>query len=248
MKYIKFVIFFISAIIIFTIYQITSNSSITYLALGDGTAKGQTPFDTFGESYTDYIYKYLSKKEETNTNYKTFTKSDYRITDLINDINNIETTKTEENLTITHMLKQADIITISIGSDELFYKLKQYNDKIKIGNKQKIIEYIDQMFVDMDNLITTIRKYNKKPIILVGYYNPIPFSQTNETTMDSIFNYIDLKFNELLDKNIYYVDIYQIFKNKTQYLPNKNNVFPSLEGYNLISNEIIKLIEKENII
>ena len=149
MKYIKFVIFFISAIIIFTIYQMTSNSSITYLALGDGIAKGQTPFDTFGESYTDYVYKYLSTKKETNANYKTFTKSDYRITDLINDINNIETTKTTENLTITHMLKKADLITISIGSDELFYKLKQYNDKIKIGNKQKIIEYIDQMFIDM---------------------------------------------------------------------------------------------------
>ena len=112
----------------------------------------------------------------------------------------------------------------------------------------KIIEYVDEMFKDMDKLIKTIREYNKKPIILVGYYNPIPFSETNKTTMDTIFNYIDLKFNELLGKNIYYVDIYEIFKNKEYYLPNKNNVFPSLEGYNLISNEIIKLIEEEKLI
>ena len=248
MKHIKFVIFFISAIIIFVIYQITSNSKITYLALGDGIAKGETPFETYGDSYTDYIYEYLSNKKETNTNFKTFTKSDYRITDLINDINSVETIETENNLTITHLLKTADIITISIGSDELFYKLKQYNDKIKIGNKQKIIDYIDQMFKDMDNLLKVIRKYTKKPIILVGYYNPIPLSETNATTMDTIFNYIDLKFNGLIDKNTYYVDIYNIFKNKEQYLPNKNNVFPSLEGYNLISNKIIELIEKENLI
>ena len=248
MKHIKFVIFLISAIIIFIIYQITSKENITYLALGDGIAKGQTPFDTFGESYTDYVYKYLSKKKETNNNFKTFTKSDYRITDLINDINSVETIKQQDNLTITNLLKKADLITISIGSDELFYKLKQHNDKIKIGNKQKIIEYVDEMFKDMDKLIKTIREYNKKPIILVGYYNPIPFSETNKTTMDTIFNYIDLKFNELLGKNIYYVDIYEIFKNKEYYLPNKNNVFPSLEGYNLISNEIIKLIEEEKLI
>ena len=109
MKYIKFVIFFISAIIIFTIYQMTSNSSITYLALGDGIAKGQTPFDTFGESYTDYVYKYLSKKKETNNNFKTFTKSDYRITDLINDINSVETIKQQDNLTITNLLKNFKI-------------------------------------------------------------------------------------------------------------------------------------------
>ena len=76
MKYIKFVIFFISAIIIFTIYQMTSNSSITYLALGDGIAKGQTPFDTFGESYTDYVYKYLSTKKETNANYINLSMTD----------------------------------------------------------------------------------------------------------------------------------------------------------------------------
>ncbi len=248
MKHIKFVIFFISAIMVFLIYYATEKKQINYLALGDGIAKGETPLETYGESYTDYVYKYLSSKKETNNNFKTFTKSDYRITDLINDINSVETIKKQENLTITHLLKKADIITISIGSDELFYKLKQYNDNIKIGNKQKIIAYIDEMFNDIKNLLNTIRKYTNSPIIFVGYYNPIPMSSTNSTIIDSIFNYIDLKFNEIIDKNFYYLDIYHIFKNHDSYLPNKNNVFPTLEGYNLISNEIIKLIEKENIV
>ncbi len=248
MKHIKFVIFLVSAIIIIFIYNITNDKKITYLALGDGLAKGQTPFDTFGESYTDYFYNYLKSKYKVNDNYKTFTQSDYRITDLINDIDNVYTIKEENNLTITSLIKKADIITISVGSDELFYKLKQYNDNIKIGNKQKIIKYIDEMFQDANKLIEKIRKYNKGPIIFIGYYNPIPFSQTNETTMDNIFNYIDLKFNEIINKNTFYLDIYDTFKEKETYLPNKNNVFPSLEGYNLISNELIKLVEEEKLI
>ncbi len=248
MKHIKFVIFFISAIIIFFIYNITDDKKITYLALGDGLAKGQTPFDTFGKSYTDYFYSYLKNKYKVNGNYKTFTQSDYRITDLINDIDNVYTIKKEKNLTITSLIKKADIITISVGSDELFYKLKQYNDNIKIGNKQKIIKYIDEMFEDINILVEKIRKLSNRPIIFIGYYNPIPFSQTNETTMDSIFNYIDLKFNEVINEKTFYLDIYEIFKEKETYLPNKNNVFPSLEGYNLISNKLIELIEEEKLI
>ena len=66
--------------------------------------------------------------------------------------------------------------------------------------------------------------------------------------MDSIFNYIDLKFNEVINEKTFYLDIYEIFKEKETYLPNKNNVFPSLEGYNLISNKLIELIEEEKLI
>jgi len=145
MKNKKFVIFLFSAIIIFITYNNLKKEEINYLALGDGLAKGITPFETSGKSYSDYLFTYLNNKTETNKNYKAFTKEDYRITDLINDIENIRIDK-KDNITITNVIKKADIITISIGSEELFYKLKQHEATVDKNNKLIIIKYIDEMF------------------------------------------------------------------------------------------------------
>ena len=43
--------------------------------------------------------------------------------------------------------------------------------------------------------------------------------------------------------NVTYIRIDEEFRNNTLYLPNKTNAFPSLEGYKLISDKIIKKLE-----
>jgi len=244
MKYKKFVIFLFSAIIIFITYNNLKKEEINYLALGDGLAKGITPFETSGKSYSDYLFTYLNNKTETNKNYKAFTKEDYRITDLINDIENIRIDK-KDNITITNVIKKADIITISIGSEELFYKLKQHEATVDKNNKLIIIKYIDEMFEDMHKLLSIIRNITNSHIIIIGYYNPL--KDTN-TTIDSIYNYLDLKFKELLDDKMYYINIYNKFKYNSNYLPNKHISYPTLEGYNYIANEIISIIESEKLL
>ena len=59
-----------------------------------------------------------------------------------------------------------------------------------------------------------------------------------------IFNYIDTKYMDLETKyNVTYIRIDEEFRNNPLYLPNKTNAFPSLEGYKLISDKIIKKLE-----
>lgn len=235
MKKKKIVIFFLAIIIIYLIYNFTYKEEYTYLAIGDDLAKGHTPFDTYGESYTDIVYNYIKEDNEKAKLNKEFIEEDLRVKDLISKIKNSES---ESGKTLTRLIKEAELITLSIGSEELFSKLRSNYELYSLNNR-KMYEYIDNMINELDELLEYIQKIKKNEIYLIGYYNPLVDNE--ETKIESIFNYIDVKLKELEKKHkIHYISIYEGFKNNTSYLPNPNHAFPSLEGYNYIANEIIK--------
>ncbi len=237
MKKKKLVIFFLAIVIIYLIYTFTYKEKYTYLAIGDDLAKGHTPFDTYGKSYTDFIYEYLKQKNDEVKINKEFVEEDLRIKDLLTKIKNAET---QGGKTFTQAIKEAELITISIGSEELFSKLRSNYELYKLNNK-KSFEFIDEMTEELNELISEMQKTKKTEIYLIGYYNPLIEEEISESKIDSIFNYLDLKLKEI-EKNhkIHYISIHNEFKNKKNYLPNPSHAFPSLEGYNYISNEIIK--------
>lgn len=238
MKKKKLVIFFLALIGVYIIYNATYNETSSYLAIGDDLAKGHTPFDTYSDSYTDYLFNYLKEHNQKITINKDFIKEDLRIKDLLDNIKN---PKIYEGKNLPQAIKKADIITISIGSEELFSKLRSNNWKM---SNEKIYEFIDEMIEELDLLITEIKKIKKTDIYVIGYYNPLTKNEENETKLKSLFNYIEVKFKSLeKNQNINYVSIYEGFQEKTFYLPNKDHAFPSLEGYDYIANEIIKKIE-----
>ena len=86
-----------------------------------------------------------------------------------------------------------------------------------------------------------MRSMTKKPIYLIGYYSPITLNDENQNYIVSLFNYLDSKFEFLEEKyNVNYVKISDGFINNSSYLPNINNAFPSLDGYNYIVEQIKK--------
>lgn len=238
MKKKKLVIFFLALIGVYIIYNITYKETSNYLAIGDDLAKGHTPFDTYNDSYTDYLYTYLKNKDKKMTINKEFISEDLRIKDLLENIKN---PSVYEQKNLPQAIQNADIITISIGSEELFAKLRSNNWKT---TNEKLYNYVDEMINDLEKLIKEIQKIKKTETYIIGYYNPIVYTPENETKLKSLYNYIDIKLKNLENtKNIYYVEIANEFQNKTYYLPNKEHAFPSLEGYNYIANKIIKKIE-----
>ena len=139
---------------------------------------------------------------------------------------------------LSQEIKKADIITISIGSDELFSKLRStYNIK------NTYTKYADEMLNDLSNLLTEIRKINKKEIYIIGYYSPIKETEENKDYLESLFGYITMKFQKIEETyKVKYIKIDDAFKNNYTYLPNQNNAFPSIDGYKYIANQIIKEI------
>lgn len=219
-KIIFIIILFLSCYLIF---NLTTNNHLNYVALGDSLSKGVTPYYANGYGYSNYIIDYLKKNNKLNSYNNYFTSADYRITDLINMINtNIE----KKGQTINQTIHYADIITISVGMQEIYYKLNT--------NDSNIYDYIDKMIKDTEELFSLIRKNNDKKIYMLGYYN------TKNNNQD-IFNYANIKLKKICDKyKITYIDTQSIFYKNTTYFENPNSFNPNLEGYYKIYKKIIE--------
>ena len=219
-KIIFTIILFLSC---YLIYTLTNNNNLNYVTLGDSLSKGVTPYFANGYGYSNYIVDYLKKNNKLNSYNDDFTSIDYRITDLINLISiNYET----NNQTINQAIHSADIITISVGMQELYYKTNT--------NDTNIYTYIDKMLEDTEELFTLIRKNNNKKIYMLGYYN------TKNTNQD-LFNYANIKLKEICQKNkITYIDTQSIFYKNTTYFENPNSFNPNLQGYYKIYEKIIE--------
>lgn len=225
----KKILLLVILIITFIISTSFTNDKLSYITIGDGLSKGinYNNYQTIG--YSDYIADYLKKNNKLNNYSKDFTNENNRITDIINEINN---NTSINNITIQETIKKADILTISVGMNEIIYK---YNDKINSGY---MYEYIDDLINDLEILLNKITKLNKNKIFLLSLYNP-----KENKELDKYIKYTNNKIINLLNNyNITYIDTYKIFNNNKHLIYNKNNYYPNQDGYKLIAKEIIKKI------
>ena len=176
MKKILLIIFII--INIFIIYILNIDKKTYYVNLSDNKVE-----------YSTIIKNKIGKKLEKYINY---TNNDYRVTDLINDINdNIEI---KDNQTIQNALIKADILTIKIGNNELNYKA---NNK----NINELFEYSDELIDDIEELFKLIRIYDKEKIYFIGFKND------KTSYYDEIYEYLNLKLKDLCSNyDIIFVD------------------------------------------
>jgi len=227
-KIISILILFVSC---YFIYNLTIDNEIYYLTLGDGLAKG---INSDGKisllNYSKNIQEYLEEKNKLEGFNNSFVDKDYRITDILKIIKYKEVITVDNNeMSIHELLKKADVITISVGMNELYYKLKVDNNNI--------YQYIEGMLNDMDNLLKEVDRYNHKKVIVLGYYN------TTNTNKD-IFNYINYKLEKIvINRGFDYINLDKSFDNDVRYFENNNNFYPNDLGYSKISQIIVEKIK-----
>lgn len=227
MKKIIFILFlFLSCYII---YNGALNTKYYYLSLGDSLSGGINIYGLKQYGYSDYLKDYLSENNLLEKYDNTFTDKDYRIIDLIKMIEyNEEISINGKKTNINQSLKKADIITLSIGMNELYYKLNI--------NNENIYNYMIELLNDMEKLLQHIAKYNHKKVYVLGYYN----IGTNQ----EYINYINIKLENItLKYNFEYVDLSKIFNNNPIYFDKKDSFIPNNAGYLKISKIIIEKLK-----
>lgn len=215
-------------LLIYIIYKTNDNNLIDYMVIGDSISNGLNSYGNKTYGYNDYIKSYLDNNNMLHKYNDYFIKDKYSIKELISDIdNNKEIIHNDKKYNIRKELREADILTISIGMDEL----------VKILNNDNINKNIDDMVKNMDILLKKITSLSKSKVILIGYYNPNN-KYTKET--DRFFSYISDKYNSICKKyHVEYIDIYNIIKKNNNYLPNKLDYHLTSNGYLQIAKEVI---------
>ena len=232
----KIALFFsIIVLSIFLIYLTTMDKEISYVALGDYLTVGVSANESDEYSYSDYLYAYLKQNNIVSEYIDDFSDSTYRTTDLIRDIkDNKKIMVNDKEKTLKNVLIKADLLTVSIGTNDVISILSSENISTNL------YDYLDTILVDIDELFVLLRQYCKEDIIVIGYYNPY----YGNKKYDSAFSYMNTNVNYLAQKyNIKYVDIFALYEKNLDFLPVINNIHPSKEGYSSIFDLIKPLID-----
>ncbi|MGM9849519.1 MAG: SGNH/GDSL hydrolase family protein [Bacilli bacterium] len=223
----KILILGIIILSIFLIYLTTIDKKVYYVSLGDEISLGMTKDGYYEKSYPLYIKEYLEKNNKLETFIDDYSKQGYRITDLINDINNNKEIE-ETNKTIKNVLIKADLVTLSIGTNDILSKISNEENLTKIDYK-RLYKNIEEIVNDLDKLLKIIREYCKEDIILIGTN-----IKTENENLREIINYANEKFDEVSKKyDIEYIKTDEIIKEK---------IYPTIEEYKRLSEQIIDSI------
>lgn len=231
---------------VFMIYKITYKEEFNYVVLGDSLSTGRNPYGVDDYGYDDYVRDYL-KKENKLGSYLSYAVSGYTIDDIKNDINlNRSIIADNKSQNIKKALREADIVTISIGANDLLKGIN-ISSLPQLGSNKALLEQkVEDIMIKLDDLFGLIKKYAKGKIIVVGYYNPLPHLEKYKNDIDEIITLVDKKYESLCDKhNIYYIETSKDIANNRDYLPNPLDIHLSKEGYKTISKIVISLISTE---
>jgi len=227
----KIIIFGFCIISVFLIFVFSKDDKLNYLAIGDTLTRGINSYNYVGYGYNDYVKNYLKR----NNLIRSFNANYYNnsIIGFEDDIRNNKTILiNDKEYYLKKMLRESDLLVISLGMDELAYN---FSDDVF-----SIHQNFDKMLLNLEDFIKVVIEYAKNDIIFIGYYNP-----TNNYTsdIDELFYYIDDKLITMLDKyDIHYVSLYEKVKGGN-YLDNNHNYHLNSKGYLMIANEIIKYVE-----
>ncbi|MBQ9071954.1 MAG: SGNH/GDSL hydrolase family protein [Bacilli bacterium] len=209
----KIILTVIVFLIVFLIYSFNVSEKIYYVSIGDYLSYGINNFDRVDNNYSSNIKEKYKNNLDNYVNYSSI--DDYRVMDLVNDINYNKTlTFNNKEYKLQNLLIKANLLTISIGMNDLIYK------------KNITYDYIDQLLSDIDGLLSLIRKYNKDEIYFLSFYDIINNKEFIEYSND--------KLKDICNKNnIKFVDI----SNLDNYI--LKGIYPSNDGYTYITEQIL---------
>ena len=197
----------------YVIYNITDGKEKEIFVLGDETIRNV----------------YLEDKCKTHNNY--YTNPDYRTIDLINLIkDNKEISISNEEISIHRLLNNTDILVLSIGMNDLYYKLSKDN--------KNIYTYLNDMIKNMNLLLKEINHYKYQKVLVLGYYSINP-------KHNDIITYINYKLSKLVKEyNYEYIELNNILKNNLNFYENPNNFTLNSLGSSEISKIIVEKTQK----
>ena len=231
----KILTIIIVVLAVFLIYLGFKDEDIYYLSMGDYLSNGINPYGTKDYGYSDYVKDYIEENDLLEV-YVNYSSNNKRTIDLIKDIeDNVKIDVNGKKKTIQNALIKADLLTLSIGMNDLLVNVK-FNTDFSVND---LYDKLDEVIDDYEDLFKLLREYCKEEIVLIGLYNTMDNEQ-----LDEFFDYTNKKLSSIANSyGIDYINVYEDFKNINYFSNNK--VYPNKLGYEAISNKIIDIIDEK---
>lgn len=220
-RYKLILIIIIGVILTIIINSINSVNKITFTALGDGVALGNTSYDVVGLSFNDYLKERLDSNNLLETFNNEFSINNITVTELYNYLdNNVDGSRTK--IPIKQTIASSDYVTIAIGMDELNNNLSD--------------EIINKYLNNMESLLKDIRVFYKKDIILLSLYKSDKLSKNNVVSINNKLKVICGKYDA------YFIDVLGLSLNNKYFL-DANSYYLNYLAHKEIAKEIYMIIK-----
>lgn len=192
MKKRSMLILFLVISVVFLIYMKTRDKAVYYV--------------NFSDEYTakEYTYEIVNeiKMRGTLEKFLSFSYEDARITDLTNIIRENEYIYCDgHKQTIQNALIKADMLTISIGTNDLEYGITKYEEP-------EIYNYMDTLLLDLETFFEEVKTYTKEQVFFIKYpyeenkYLAYFYEKVEKLCKKYSFAYIDIKDKKKIPASI----------------------------------------------
>lgn len=207
-----------------------------YIALGDSLAAGQTPNRAIDAGYSDLIAQELTRSHQLTYYSKALAFPGYTTA---NVLKTVRTNEAEE------LLKNATVVTISAGANDLLRLVQVNPSKGTIAYQQIQVNYaLNNVRKNIDEIIKEVQAITPKAkIYIMGYY--FPYSHVHDAQKEGIKKELNT-MNTILKKaantnGATFVAVDETFNgHEKELIPNPSDVHPTMEGYRLMANSFFK--------
>lgn len=249
MKLLKFL-----AVIFLTFQLVSPAAAMTgnngqpahYLALGDSLAAGMIETGGIGTGYADFLAQTLGEAGLLASYNKGFAVPGYTTEHVLNELNkDVEkpSSETGETVSLTDEVKKADVITISVGANDVLKNLERDESGNISLDPAEVQRAIVKMVGNYTAILKRISQLNPTAdVFVMGYYNPFPHVTELSVQLNMLVGELDKLVKGMAEGNgAYFVKVNDIIASDTAaYLPNPENIHPSEEGYKVIAEQFAK--------
>ncbi|MET0785737.1 MAG: SGNH/GDSL hydrolase family protein [Paenisporosarcina sp.] len=213
------------------------NAPVSYIALGDSLAAGQTPNREIDTGYSDLIAQEIARNQPLAFYSKALAFPGFTTADVL------ERVQSEE---AKPLLKNANLITISAGANDLLRMIKVDGASGSIAFQQIPADFsLNKARENMQKLLAELK--NRAPnaqIYVMGYYFAYP--HVRDSQKEGTAKQLD-KLNEILarvskEAGVQFVSVDAAFSDTAKdKIPNPIDVHPNVEGYRAMANQFLKM-------
>ncbi|MFD2442750.1 S-layer homology domain-containing protein [Bacillus sp. CGMCC 1.16607] len=223
-----------------------NTQKVNYVALGDSLAAGMTHetdlAKKISKGYTGMIADALEKQGTLESYTNKFAVPGYTTQNVLDDLVN---NKAIDEKKIQDTVKSAHIITLSAGGNDFLQAAKIDKEKGTVTiTPAQAFQVAGKIEANLANIFKTIKELNPSAkIYILGYYNILPYlSAEQQPLVKQVLESLNGIIHRVANENkATYVPLYGLFDaDVAKYLPNKMDIHPSLDGYQLIADAHLK--------
>ncbi len=226
-----------------------SGQPVDYLAIGDSLAAGVNELNGLGRSYADFLAQGILEKELLESYNKGFAYPGYTTEKALSELKSDVTKpvvnlngQQQEQASLRDAVRQAEIITISVGANDLLKYLSKDETgvpKIDIVGVQAGIKTVATNYAA---ILKEIKLLNQNAeIFIMGYYNPYPYLEGYQTELSYAVSTLDATVGQLAKASgAHFIPVANVIASDYKtYLPNPKNIHLSEEGYEAVRDEFL---------